>query len=143
MKTINSGFFNFYVKAKVTMLMLACIAITSLVLISCKEKKISNTGNPTKQVDTTQQTVKDEIVTFSAIDNAGVILKIAFNNTKGTAIFTFNSETIELKQDTMGSGVKYSNGKYEYTEWHGRIELKKEGKTIFITNEDEKDQTGK
>jgi urease accessory protein UreH len=35
----------------------------------------------------------------------------------------------------MGSGVKYSNEKYEYTEWHGRIELRKEGKTIFLENE--------
>jgi membrane-bound inhibitor of C-type lysozyme len=136
MKTINSILFNSNVKAIAKMHLLAYIAITSLVLIACTENKISNTGNLTKQVDTIQQTVKDEIVTFSAIDKAGVILEIAFNNTKGTATFTLKGETIEMKQDTMGSGVKYSNEKYGYTEWHGRIELKKEGKTVFIVSGD-------
>jgi membrane-bound inhibitor of C-type lysozyme len=54
-----------------------------------------------------------------------------FNNTRNTATFILKGETIEMKQDTMASGIKYSNSNYEFTEWHGEIELKKDGKIVF------------
>jgi membrane-bound inhibitor of C-type lysozyme len=83
-----------------------------------------------------KQIVEDDMVTATVTDTSGARLDMTFNNTKGTAAFKLNGETIEMKQDTMGSGIKYSNEKYEFTEWHGRIELKKEGKTIFIKSND-------
>ena len=94
-----------------------------------------NVKSDTIPGDVTLQATDDGIITASATDKTGVKLDMVFNNAKGTATFTLKGETIELKQDTMGSGVKYSNEKYEYTEWHGRIELKKEGKSIFLENE--------
>jgi membrane-bound inhibitor of C-type lysozyme len=124
---------------RITLLM-ACLSIITLLVISCNENKTGSTGSATGPYDTiprdvTLQADDDGIGTASATDKTGVKLDMVFNNAKGTATFTLKGETIELKQDTMGSGVKYSNEKYKYTEWHGRIELKKEGKTIFLENE--------
>ena len=140
MKAKIVGTFNLYCLAKAKMLLLVCIILADTVFISCQKKKNIETENKTTQSETTQQNSakqnhEGEIVTASAIDKAGVRLDMVFHNAKGTAIFTINGETIDMKQDTMGSGVKYSNEKYEYTDWHGRIELKKEGKTIFLKNE--------
>ena len=36
-----------------------------------------------------------------------------------------------MKQDTTASGIQYSNEDYLFTEWQGKMELKKDGKTIF------------
>jgi len=140
MKAKIVGTFNLYCLAKAKMLLLVSIILTDTLFISCQKKKNVETENKTTPSETTQQNSakqnhEGEIVTASAIDKTGVKLDMVFNNAKGTATFTLKGETIELKQDTMGSGLKYSNEKYEYTEWHGRIELKKEGKTIFLENE--------
>lgn len=140
MKTKIGGTFNLYCLAKAKMLLMVCIILTGTVFISCQKKKKIDTENKTSRTEASHQNTSTKnaeggIVTASAIDKAGVRLDMVFYNTKGEATFTFNGETIDMKQDTMGSGVKYSNAKYEFTDWHGRIELKKEGKTIFLKNE--------
>ncbi len=148
MKAINSISLSLRNKKKEIVLILGFTALISVVFNSCIEHKSSETMTSADQIDTTRQDAakqasESEIVTAFATDKTGMRLDMAFNNSKRTAVFTFKGETIEMKQDAMGSGVKYSNEKYEYTEWHSRIELKKEGKTIFVISEEGKNQTGK
>ncbi len=82
-------------------------------------------------VTTVTEVPADEIVTNSVTDKKGVKLDMTYNNTKNTATFVLNGETIELKADTTASGIKYSNSQYVYTEHQGNIDLKKDGKTVF------------
>ena len=111
-------------------LLLAITVVTSLAATSCKENKIKVAKQPANPIEATNQSaekqiIENKIVTATVTDNNGARLDMTFYNSKGTATFLLNGERIEMKQDTMGSGVKYSNEKYEYTEWHGRIEIKK------------------
>jgi uncharacterized protein YggE len=71
------------------------------------------------------------IVTSSVITQNGDRLDMSFNNTRNTATFVFKGDLIEMKQDTTASGIRYSNPRYEFTEWHGEIQLKEDGKVIF------------
>ena len=73
----------------------------------------------------------DEIVKDSVTNPKGETLQMLFNNTTSTATFTLKNEVIEMKQDTTASGIQYSNENYLFTEWQGKMELKKDGKTIF------------
>ncbi|MCD7972581.1 MAG: MliC family protein [Candidatus Azobacteroides sp.] len=77
----------------------------------------------------------DVIVTNTVKDHEGNPLDMSYNNTKGTATFHYRGDTIHLKQDTMASGIRYSNDEYEYSEWHGQMTLKRNGKVIY-TNDD-------
>ncbi len=71
------------------------------------------------------------IISSSVINEDGDRLDMSFNNIRNTAAFVFKGDLIEMKQDTMASGIRYSNPPYEFTEWHGEIRLKKDGKIIF------------
>lgn len=75
--------------------------------------------------------ISGNIVSSSVVNQQGERLDMTFNNTRNTAAFLFKGDLIEMKQDTMASGIKYSNPPYEFTEWHGEIQLKKDGKIIF------------
>jgi len=115
--------------------LLAFLVMISLILVSCSRNK-SNEGQAGGRSDTTVQSsapkpVTDEIVTSSVTNKDGIKLDMIYNNTKRTATFKLNGETIEMKQDTTASGIRYSNKNYLYSEWHGQIELKKDGKTIY------------
>jgi membrane-bound inhibitor of C-type lysozyme len=103
---------------------LTIIIIAFLTFTAC-EKNILNvvSASPMPEIE--------DIVHFSIANENGTMLDMAFNNTKETATFVFNGETIETKQDTTASGIKYSNLTYEYTEHQGEIYLKKNGKTVF------------
>jgi len=107
--------------------------LSVLVLVSCKQnpKPDNQTMGQTEQTAST-----DEIVTNSVTNKDGTKLDMRYNNTKGTATFVLNGETIELKADTMASGVKYSNNQYVYTEHQGQIELKKDGKVVYEKKDD-------
>ena len=117
-------------------IILAITVLASLTMSSCQQKKNNEAEKTTASTVTTEQnavspTIEDEIISSTVTNKEGVKLDMVFNNTKKTATLVFKGETIELKQDTMGSGVKYSNEKYVYSEWQGQTELKREGKTIF------------
>lgn len=77
-----------------------------------------------------------EVVEASVTNKEGVVLEMVYHNTQRTAVFTLNGERIELKQDTMASGVKYSNSRYVYSEWHGEMSLKKDGKEVWSNRPD-------
>ena len=74
----------------------------------------------------------DQLVRASVTNADGIKLDMIYNNSRHTATFRRNGQTIELKQDTTASGIKYSNREYEYREWHGEMTLKKDGKIIFV-----------
>ncbi len=103
--------------------------LTALFLTSCKENNKQDKQETTNTENKT--TTTDEIITTSLTDKDGVKLDLTFNNTKKTATLKFKGETIEMKQDTVASGIKYSNANYEYREHQGNIELVKDGKVIF------------
>lgn len=68
----------------------------------------------------------------TAIANAkGDSLYMEFDNAAAKATMRYKGETFVLSQDTMGSGIRYSNTHYIYTEWHGQSTLQKDGQTIF------------
>jgi membrane-bound inhibitor of C-type lysozyme len=73
----------------------------------------------------------DETVVSIAHNSKGQTLNMSFDNNKGEATFILGNDTIKMTQDTVASGIKYSNEKYEYNEHQGSIELAKEGKVIF------------
>mgnify|MGYP000850956617 CR=1 FL=1 len=54
-----------------------------------------------------------------------------FNNDAGTAVLFFRGDTIFLKQDTMASGIRYSNNQYVYMEWQGQSTLYKDSLIVF------------
>ena len=126
-------------------IILAISVVLSITVTSCQQTKNNDAEKTTSPTVTTEQkaaspTIEDKIVSSSITNKEGVKLDMVFNNTKKTATLVFKGETIELKQDTMGSGVKYSNDKYLFSDWHGQTELKKKGKTIFKNIEDGKVQ---
>lgn len=114
---------------------LVILFIVSLLLSSCDRQTTSNTKSAAQQ--TTKQgahdaTYSDKIVHARVTDKSGApLLEMTFNNAKRRAILYFRGETIEVKQDTTASGIRYSNQHYDYREWHGEIKLKKDGKIVF------------
>ncbi len=115
-------------------LFLIILIIMSLLLCSCAGHTTSNTKSATQQ--TTKQgahavAYPDKIIYVSVTDKSGVALEIAFNNAKKSAILHFRGAHIDVKQDTTASGIHYSNQHYDYREWHGEIELEKDGKVVF------------
>ena len=78
---------------------------------------------------------RKSVVTATITNSDGVSLKLKFNNAEGTCELEFNGEVIELKQQRMASGIKYSNDHFVYSEWHGEIRLYKDGKLVFSHND--------
>jgi membrane-bound inhibitor of C-type lysozyme len=75
----------------------------------------------------------DKDVTNAAImGEDGSVLYITFYDDTANVTFSDKSSVL-LKGVPMASGIKYANDEYEYSEWHGEIELKKDNKTIFKT----------
>lgn len=103
----------------------AIAVVAGLLFTACK-------GNKTeKEVQADENVVKTTLT-----DRDGKTLGIAFNNDKGTATIYFDNDTIELKGDTVASGLKFSNDEYTYTEWKSNFTLKR-GDQIIATNEDD------
>ncbi|RVU90077.1 MliC family protein [Flavobacterium columnare] len=110
---------------------LTTIMLTALFLGACNNKK-QDVIEATPTVEAKKITdISNEVVTGKATDKAGAILEYTFNNAQNTATLKFNNETIELVADTTASGSRFKNDHYVYSEWHGKITLEKDGKTIF------------
>ncbi|MDR0408525.1 MAG: MliC family protein [Campylobacteraceae bacterium] len=74
---------------------------------------------------------KDENISSVKItDTKGNSLHIVFAQNTASITLPDNSTAI-LKSVKMASGIKYVNDEYEYSEWHGNIELKKGKEVIF------------
>lgn len=103
----------------------------ALSISSCQNRnKDTKTEEPTT-VETTVNSDNADIVTNSLTDDKGNILDMKFDNTAGTATFIFNKDTIHLKQDTMASGIQYSNEHYRFNEHHSKATLTKDGNVVF------------
>jgi len=100
----------------------------SMVMLSCKKEVTAD--REVMGVDSVQ-TEQPEIITDSVTNAAGVTLKMQFDNAAETALLELNGEKIELKQERMASGIKYSNVDYQFTEHQGKMELSKAGKVIY------------
>lgn len=100
-------------------------SVFSLLLSSCQQNEKAR-EQPAEQREVTQEIVRDTIT-----NKAGRTLVMVFNNAKQTATLVWQGETIELKQDQMASGIKYSNATYELTEHQGELTLSKGGNVVF------------
>ncbi len=117
-------------------LILSFTVLSVMIFASC-------TGNSAKKQDTNTvtTTATDSIVKSTLTASDGKTLELAFNTTKETATAVFNGETIELTQQPMASGIRYTNANYELTQWQGETELKKDGKTVFTHKEPKAETT--
>jgi len=104
------------------------VLLFSMVLISCKKEVVID---PETVTTDSIQTEEPGIITDSVTNAAGVTLKMQFDNTAEKVWLELNGEKIELKQERMASGVKYSNADYQFSEHQGKIELSKAGKIIY------------
>jgi membrane-bound inhibitor of C-type lysozyme len=108
---------------------LTIVILTAFIFTSCMD----NPKQENKEIvskETVEKTA-DEIITGKETDKNGKVLEYSFNNTKSTATFKLNGETIEMVVDTMASGAHYKNDHYNYHEWHGKTTIEKDGKIIF------------
>lgn len=109
--------------------LLFSMVIAGVFLMSCTGSNSSKQQNPDNSDKTA--VIFDNLVQSAVKDSTGSTLEMSFDDEDNTAFFVFNGEIIELKGDTMASGIKYSNAQYEFTEWHGEITLKKDGEVVF------------
>ena len=72
-----------------------------------------------------------EIIRDTVRNQQGMELVMAFDNSKRTAVLVWHGETIELRQDTVASGMRYSNATYELTEHQGTLTLRKGEDAVF------------
>ena len=101
-------------------------------LVSCLSRKSDRKSVKATRITSFQQ---PEIVRSTIISPDGITLKQTFNNVNGTCVLELKGEMIELTQERMASGIKYSNQHYIYTNWHGETRLLKDGKLIFSHDE--------
>lgn len=75
---------------------------------------------------------KDDIVQSSLKDKEGRTLDMTFNNTEGTVKAYLNGgEQIDLVAEKAASGIWYKNEQYELRGKGEKLELTKDGKTVF------------
>lgn len=75
---------------------------------------------------------KDDIVQSSLKDKEGRTLDMTFNNTEGTVKAYLNGgEQIDLVAEKAASGIWYKNDQYELRGKGDKLELTKDGKTVF------------
>lgn len=113
---------------------LSVAVLAGLVFVACNNSP-KPTNEPTEQ--NTISTANDEVVQNSVTNSNGTTLQMTYNNTRGTATFVLNGETIEMKADTVASGIRYSNSQYVYTEHQGDIKLMKNGEVVFEKSSDD------
>lgn len=74
----------------------------------------------------------DEIVTSSLKNDEGQTLDMTFNNTSNTAkVYLNGGEQIDLTGQKPASGIWYKNDHYELRGKGDKVELTKDGKTVF------------
>lgn len=123
---------NFILKIKLISMKSALYitGVTIGLLISSCQKKEKTSGKVMDQMDLRDQKA-DEMVRDTITNEEGKVLTMAFNNEKQTATLIWQGETIELKQDQMASGMKYSNSTYVLTEHHGELTLFEGENVVF------------
>ncbi|MDR3134402.1 MAG: hypothetical protein LBU42_10370 [Prevotellaceae bacterium] len=104
-------------------------AVAGMFLVSC----VGNNATKKQDSEKTDKTTSliDSLAQSAIIDSTGSILEMAFDDENNTALLVLNGEIIELKGDTVASGIKYSNLQYEFREWQGEITLKKDSVVVF------------
>ena len=105
--------------------------LTFAILATLGFSSCTGTSNKENAETTTIETVADDIVTTSYVDEDGKELDVLFNNTKGTATVTFEGETFELLQEKAASGIWYKNDTYELRGKANDVDLMKDGELIF------------
>ena len=105
--------------------------LTFAILATLGFSSCTGTSNKENAETPTIETVADDIVTTSYVDEDGKALDVLFDNTKGTATVTFKGETFELLQEKAASGIWYKNDTYELRGKANDIDLMKNGKLIF------------
>lgn len=105
--------------------------LTFAILATLGFSSCTGTSNKENAETTTIETVSDDIVTTSYVDEDGKELDVLFNNTKGTATVTFEGETFELLQEKAASGIWYKNDTYELRGKANDVDLMKDGELIF------------
>ncbi|MDR1007895.1 MAG: MliC family protein [Campylobacteraceae bacterium] len=78
---------------------------------------------------------KKDVIDNAIIGEDGSVIRVVFYDDRANITLPDDSSVL-LKGIPMASGIKYANSEYEYSEWHGEIELKKDNKTIFKAKND-------
>lgn len=91
----------------------------------------SNQSASDADTATAGQQEVNQIVMATLTDTTGRKLDLRFDNVAGTATLVLDGDTIRLTQDTMASGIRYSNENYVYAEHQGNVTLTKDGQAIF------------
>ncbi|NLB55873.1 MAG: lysozyme inhibitor [Lentisphaerae bacterium] len=104
---------------------LIIILLPVLLAASCKEVSKPEAIAQTCEINA------DETVTCVAIDSHENKLEMLFDNREYTVTFTFNGETIVLKGQRVASGIWYKNDRYELRGKGEKVELQKDGITVF------------
>jgi membrane-bound inhibitor of C-type lysozyme len=108
---------------------LISVLVVSVVTCSCQPTQKTAGQTPSRAVAAEQKA--DEIIRDTVTSTDGVRLAMAFDNATHTARFVLKGESIELKQDTLASGITYSNPVYEFYEHQGEGVLKKGENILF------------
>lgn len=103
--------------------------VASLTVMSCRSTETSEQQTATSPVATDPQ--ENAVVKRTITNEQGKQLDMTFDNSAQSATLVLNDERIDLRQDTVASGIKYSNGTYEYREHQGVITLTKAEKLVF------------
>lgn len=78
------------------------------------------------------QNIEKRIMKFKKVNGKDTLqLELSFDNQRSVLNMVLNGETCELKQDTMASGIQYSNEHYKFNEHQGLMTLEHDGKIIF------------
>jgi hypothetical protein len=71
------------------------------------------------------------IVRGTLVSGSGDTLEYRYDNELHTMDIDFKNVHAVLRQDTVASGIRYSNPDFVYTERHGISTLKQHGITVF------------
>lgn len=107
-----------------------------LVFPGCNSNSNSiNQGNSTSRHNDMQRNEQSKldpnIIKGRLVSKSGEQLLYAFDNSSNTMIISFNEDTATLQRQLMGSGIKYSNKNYTYSESHGTSTLYKDSIKVF------------
>ncbi len=102
---------------KIVLLFTICIFVLSMVT-ACK--------HPTKEtkvstVKTFPETIKDDIVKNTFVDDFGDQMEVIINHTQNTAQILLSGKTYELQKDTELPDYSAANSEYQYSNIHGNI----------------------
>lgn len=109
------------------------LVMITIITISCNQR---NRQETVVETDTAYVTIPegiDDVVRARVIDNRGRVLNMTYYNREGRAEMELNGEMIELREDSMASGIGFRNDDYVFREWQGDITLIKNGEIVFDT----------